>query len=152
MNGSFYSPPKSRSKTKMAEFLAVTLCQLRAEHPGSAVILGADINDMSLDLLFSLDPTLKQLVNFYTNKKDDKTLDVIITDCHRLLQEPTRLPPLQVDEGRQGVDSDHKGVEVLPRAVAASQGSAVRRRVEVRPFPESGLAMFGLTLQEEDWT
>ena len=57
-----------------------------------------------------------------------------------------------MDEGRQGVDSDHKGVEVLPRAVAASQGSAVRRRVEVRPFPESGLARFGLTLHEEDWT
>ena len=62
--GSFYSPPKSRSKTKMAEFLSVTLCQLRAEHPDSGVILGADINDMSLDLLFALDPTLKQIVNF----------------------------------------------------------------------------------------
>ena len=150
--GSFYSPPRSRCKTKMAEFLSVTLCQLRSEHPDSGVILGADINDMSLDLLFSLDPTLRQIVNFYTNKNDDKTLDVIITDCHRLLQEPTRLPPLQVDEGRQGADSDHKGVEVLPRAVTATQGSEIRRRVEVRPFPESGLAMFGLTLQEEDWT
>ena len=149
--GSFYSPPKSRTKTKMAEFLSVTLCQLRAEHPDSAVILGADINDMSLDLLFSLDPTLKQIVNFHTNKNDDKTLDVIITDCRSLLQEPTRLPPLQVDQGRQGADSDHKGVEVLPRAVTANKGSAVRQRVVVQPFPESGLARFGLILQEEEW-
>ena len=149
--GSFYSPPRSRCKTKMAEFLAVTLCQLRAEHPDSAVILGADINDMTLDLLFSLDPTLRQIVNFNTNKNDDKTLDVIITDCQRLMQEPTRLAPLQVDEGKRGVDSDHKGVEVLPRAVSASQGPTLRQRIVVQPFPESGLARFGVILQKKDW-
>ena len=50
---SFYSPPRFRFKIQLAEFLVVTLNKLRAEHPGAKVILGADINDMSLGLLQS---------------------------------------------------------------------------------------------------
>jgi hypothetical protein len=138
--GSFYSPPRSRFNSRLAEFLAVTLGQLRADHPGCRVILGADVNDMNLDTLRALDPSLKQLVTFKTNKNLTKTLDIILTDCPELLQEPTRLPPLQVDQGKPGKDSDHHGVQVLPRTSLAPQGSSRREKITVRPFPESGLA------------
>ena len=47
---------------KLSEFLVATISQLRAEHPGAKVIIGADINDMNLRILQSLDPTLKQIV------------------------------------------------------------------------------------------
>ena len=81
---------------------------------------------MKLDSLLNLDPTLKQIVQGFTNKNRDKTLDVILTDCHHLMQEPTILPPLQVDDGKVGVDSDYQGVQVLPRTNLASQGAALR--------------------------
>ena len=149
--GSFYAPPKSRHNRRLAEFLASTVNQLRMQHPSSLVILGADINDMKLDSLLNLDPTLKQIVQGFTNKNRDKTLDVILTDCHHLMQEPTILPPLQVDDGKVGVDSDYQGVQVLPRTNLASHGATLREKITVRPFPESIRARFSLQLQNEDW-
>ena len=150
--GSLYAPPRSRHNNKLAVFLATTINQLRMEHPDSQVILGADINDMKLNTLLNLDPSLKQIVRGFTNKKKDKTLDVILTDCHHMMQEPTILPPLQVDNGKVGVDSDHQGVQVLPRTNLAWQGANLREKINVRPFPESQRAMFGVQLQNEDWT
>ena len=96
---------------------------LRSEHPGAKVILGADINDMKLDMLLSLDPTMKQIVRGVTNKKQDKTLDVFVMDCQDLYQKPSILPPMTVDEDKVGVDSDHNGVEVLPRNNLVPEGS-----------------------------
>ena len=98
---------------------------------------------MDIDLLCRLDPSLKQLVRGVTNKKKDKLLDVVYTDCPNLFQEPSILPPMQVDEGKQGKDSDHAGVEVLPRNTLARGGGAVREKVKVRPFPETGILNFG---------
>ena len=148
---SFYSPPKSKFRNKLAEFLVFTIGRLRIEHPGSQVILAGDRNDLHIDLLCTLDPTLRQLVRGYTNKNKDKVLDVIYTDCPNLFQEPTILPPMQVDEGKVGKDSDHAGVQMLPRNNLAREGGAVRERVRVRPFPESGIINFGFRLLEEDW-
>jgi hypothetical protein len=56
-----------------------------------------------------------------------------------------------VDPGKEGADSDHFGVQVLPRTNLAPQGSSRREKITVRPFPESGLARHGLALEEEQW-
>ena len=148
---SFYAPPKSKHNNKLAEFLVVTVNNLRSQHPGARVILGADINDMKLGLLQSLDPTLTQTVRGFTNKHKDKTLDVLIMDCQELFQEPVIIPPMTVDEGKIGKDSDHSGVEARPRNNLAPEGSRMREKVVVQPFPESGMAEFGVKLMEEDW-
>ena len=128
-----------------------TLNILRSERPGARVILGGDINDMKLDLLQSLDPTLRQTVSGVTNKNQAKTLDVLIMDCQDLYQKPSILPPMTVDSGKTGVDSDHNGVEALPRTNLAPEGSSLREEVRVQPFPESGLSEFGVSLTAEDW-
>ena len=59
---------------------------------------------------------------------------------------------MQVDEGKVGKDSDHAGVELLPRNNLAREGGAVREKVKVRPFPESGILNFGFCLMDEDWS
>ena len=87
------------------------------------------------DLPCTLDPTLKQL-------------DVVYTDCPSLFQEPSILPPMQVDEGKVGKDA---GVMVLTRNNLAREGGEVREKIRVRPFPESGIINFGLRLIEEEW-
>ena len=87
----------------------------------------------------------------FTNKNQDKTLDVLIMDCQDLYQKPSILPPMTVDSGKTGVDSDHNGVEALPRTNLASEGISLREEVRVQPFPESGLAEFGVRLMAEDW-
>ena len=97
---SFYSPPKSPHRNKLAEFLVDTLGRLRQEHPGSRVVLAGDRNDMRTEAITDLDPTLRQVVKHFTNKNGDKVLDVILTDSRDLLQEPSLLPPLQVDDNK----------------------------------------------------
>jgi len=128
-----------------------TIGRLRTEHQGCRVILAGDRNDLRIDLLPSLDPTLRQLVRGATNKLKTKVLDVVYTDCYNLLQEPVILPPMQVDEGEQGKDSDHSGVEILPRTNMAPEGGAIREKIKVQPFPESRIVDFGFCLMDEDW-
>ena len=149
---SVYLPPKSKFSNKLSEFLVGTLNSLRSQHPGAKVIVGGDINDMKLSVLYSLDPTLKQIVKGFTNKQQTKTIDVLLMDCQDLYREPSILPPMTVDEGKVGVDSDHQGVEALPRTNLDSKGSKLREEVRVQPFPEAGLAKFGVKLMSEDWS
>ena len=149
---SFYNPPRSKFSNKLAEFLATTISSLRSDHPGAKVIIGGDVNDMRLGLLQSLDPSLKQIVKGVTNKNQDKTLDVVLTDCPELYQEPSILPPMTVDEGKPGKDSDHNGVECVPRSNLAPQGSSLRDEITVQPFPESSLLKFGFKMADENWS
>ena len=148
----FYLPPRSKYFNKLAEFLISTLGRLRTEHPGCRVYVGGDRNDMKIGLLTSLDPTLKQIVTGFTNKNKNKVLDVFYTDCGDLMQEPEIIPPMKVDEGKVGKDSDHSGVQVLPRTNLAPKGTSRREKITVQRFPESRLESFGyLELQKEDW-
>ena len=148
---SFYSPPHSKSRNKLAEFLVTTLGKLRTEHKGSRIILAGDRNDLNINMITSLDPTLIQVVRGFTNKSRTKVLDVFYTDCADLLQEPSILPPMQVDEGKVGKDSDHCGVQLLPRTTLAPEGRVSREKIQVRPFPESKIVDFGFKLMNEDW-
>ena len=66
---SFYNRLKSKYNNKLSEFLVANIGMLRSEDPGARVILGANVNDMKLDLLLSLDPTMRQIVRGVTNKK-----------------------------------------------------------------------------------
>ena len=59
---------------------------------------------------------------------------------------------MQVDEGKVGKDSDHWGVELLPRTNLAPAGRTVRERVNVRPFPESKVIDFGFGLADKNWS
>ena len=148
---SFYSPPRSPCRNKLAEFLVATVGRLRGEHPGCRVIMAGDRNDLKVETITSLDPTFKQLVKGFTNKNGDKILDVILTDSHDLMQEPSILPPLQVDDDKDGHDADHKGVQCLPRTSLAPQGGAVREKIMIQRFPDSKIEDFGLKLVEETW-
>ena len=60
--------------------------------------------------------------------------------------------PSSLNEGKEGKDSDHAGVEMLPRNNMDREGGAVREKVKVRPFPDSGVKNFGFCLMEEDWS
>ena len=48
---SFYSPPKSRKNTKLADHIIGTLHMLNTVHPDSGIILGGDKNSMDISPL-----------------------------------------------------------------------------------------------------
>ena len=54
--------------------------------------------------------------------------------------------------GKQGKDSDHYGVEVLPRTNLAPKAGALREKIKVQRFPESKIVDFGFHLVDESWS
>ena len=120
----FSPPPKKKStcRGRLSEFLVSTLGRLQGKHPGARVLLAGDRKDLRVEAITSLDPTLKQLVREFTNKKWDTILVVILTDSHDIPQKPSILPPLQVDGDKEGKDSHHKGVQCLPRTNLSPPG------------------------------
>ena len=60
---------------------------------------------------------------------------------------------MKVDQGNVGKDSDHYGVQVLPRTNMEPMGTTIREKVIVQRFPDSRLEAFGyLELGHEDWS
>ena len=74
---------------------------------------------------------------------------MILTDSYNLLQEPVNLPPLKVDSDKTGKDSDHKGVQCIPRNYLVPQGGKLRNKLTVQRFPETKIVEFGFELVNE---
>ena len=127
--GSLYAPPRSRHNNKLAVFLATTINQLRMEHPGSQVILGADINDMKLNTLLNLDPSLKQIVREAspTRMETRHWMSYWPTATIWCRSQPS-CPPSRWTTARWWWTA-----------------------ITVRPFPESHRARFSCQLQKDDW-
>ena len=103
----FYCPPKSTRKSMLIDHMTLSLQSLLNTFP-RAVISG-DRNDLGLDRLLSIDPSLRLLVNVAT--RGPKILDVVLTNLNVFFHEPTIVPPIPVDEpSKGGVPSDHFGV------------------------------------------
>ena len=76
----FYSPPKSRKNPVMIEHITHTLQSLLATHPHSGVIISGDRNNIDIQALLQIDPSLRQTVKGLT--RGLKTLDVILSNLH----------------------------------------------------------------------
>ena len=79
-------------------------------------------------------------------------LDVVVTDLFTGYQEPCLLPAVPVDPGRQGVPSDHSGVEVKPRTnLSTSSARPKKETFIVQRMSDSLVAGFGQVLVDENW-
>ena len=58
----FYLPPKSRKKSALIEHISLNYFSLKAQHPSSAFICGGDKNDLDINLLLNICPSLHQIV------------------------------------------------------------------------------------------
>ena len=104
---SFYSPPRSKKKTKLIDHISTVLNKLKVEHPDAATIIAGDKNDLDDRRILAIDPALIQVVRRPTRK--DKILSVVITDLRRFLIEPRIIDPVPVDEGQPEVPKPHWG-------------------------------------------
>ena len=148
----FYSPPKSKKNSQLIDLIKIEISRLRSQHSGCKVLICGDKNDLKIGKLLSGDPSLRQIVVHNTNKNKDKVLDVVLTDLYAGYQEPVLLPAIPVDQGRQGVPSDHAGVEVIPRTnISTTRARPRRKTVEVQRIPDSLIAEFGSVLVQQTW-
>ena len=108
----FYSPPRSRTKSKLVDHIGVNFFKQKSLHPNSFFVCGGDKNDLNSRLLVDISPTLHQIVTKPTYK--NSVLEVIITDMGHLYSEPVVRPPVQPDDPNHGVPSDHAIALALP--------------------------------------
>ena len=65
---------------------------------------------------------------------------------------PTTLPPLQVDVGQPGSDSDHNIVVFAPQSDLNFKVKRMKKSLKVRPLPGSQIYKFENELINCDWT
>ena len=93
---------------------------------------------------------LNQLVSVPT--RQGATLEIILTDLHSLYHPPTTLPPLEVDQNKEGVNSDHNIVVMAPLSNGNYEVKRKKKTIKTRPLPISNFAKFEADLQSHSWS
>ena len=83
--------------------------------------------------------------------RNEATLEIILTDLHTLFHPPTTLPPLQVDSGKDGSDSDHETVVFAPKDNRQYRATLKKKTIKTRPLPQSGVLKFEHDLMTYPW-
>jgi hypothetical protein len=146
----FYSPPKSRKNPALLEHITLTLQSLLTTYPQAGVIISGDRNNIDIAALLQIDPSLRQTVN--QNTKDQKILDVILSNLQRFYNVPEIVPPISPDVPGKGVPSDHSVVIATPHTNSTQPPKTNKVRRNVRPMPESLLLVFGQKLGNTDFS
>ena len=67
------------------------------------------------------------------------------------LRLPTTLPPLQVDQDKEGKDSDHNVVVFAPNSNTEYKQSRKKKTILTRPLPDSNILKFEKELSRQAW-
>ena len=144
-----YSPPRSRKKSLLLDFIGETYQQLKTKYPDSYFLCGGDVNDLKWDEIENLHPQMKQCVTKATRK--GKVLSVIITDLHLFYEEVKILPPLNPDIEGIGSPSDHS----TPLLRVCRNNDKPRKSSytikTVRPIKQDGINEFGTWIGKESF-
>ena len=147
---SFYSPPKSRKKSKLLDHILTTLHILLTKYPQAGVIIGADRNDLNISSLLLGIPRVRQIVTEYTYQ-NNKIHDIIITNLFRFYLPPIVVPPVAPDDPLKGVPSDHSVPIATPISRNSQCQSKQYRTIQYRPLPNEDIEKFGNWIKEENW-
>ena len=137
--GSIYIAPRSKFKSETIDHIIDSIHLLRAKYNFTRT--GARVLECY--------GALKQVISVPTRRL--ATLENLLTDMGPLFHPPTSLPPLQVDTGKKGKDSDH---EVVIFAPISNRQFIVHRKkkvIKTRPIPESNVFKFESEVSKFQW-
>ena len=139
--GSFYISPRSQYKNETIEHIIQSIHILRAKYDNQLnFLLGGDFNRVDINDILDSYGALKSIISVSTRKS--ATLEILLTDLHTMFHPPTTLPPLQVDKGKVGKDSDHNIVVFAPISNIQYQQTRQKKTILTRPLPESEIFKF----------
>ena len=111
--GSFYVSPNSPHKAAIIEHIIETIHVLRSKFDNQVnFLLGGDFNRLNIGNILDAYWALNQLVSVPT--RQGATLEIVLSDLHSLYHPPTTLPPLEVDQNKNGANSDHNILVIAP--------------------------------------
>ena len=146
---SFYSPPTTRSNSKLSDHIVVTLQMLSTKYPNCPIILGGDKNQMDITPILNCGLRLRQ-INVKPSRKG-KILDVIIMNIFQHYNLPIIAPPLNPDNPNNGKPSDHSVPIAIPHTDRYNPPARNYRIHQYRPLPVSSVKKFGQWIVGEQW-
>ena len=148
--GSYYVSPRSRYQRETIGHIIDTICTLRAKYDNEVnFLIGGDFNRTEVTDILDCYGALHQIISVPT--RNEATLEIILTDLHTLFHPPTTLPPLQVDSGKDGSDSDHETVVFAPKDNSQYRATLKKKTIKTRPLPQSGVLKFDYDLMTYPW-
>ena len=147
-----YSKPNSKKKSLLLDHISDAYNILSTKYDrGLHFVLAGDTNELKLDSILSLSPSLVQIVSDWTRLDPPAILDPVIMTLSHLYQTLQCIDPLDADPDKNGQKSDHRIVIVRPISVINNKCSRVTRTVKVRPFPQSGILKLREWFIEQTW-
>jgi hypothetical protein len=147
-----YSKPNSKKKSLLLDHISDAFNVLSTKYDrGLHFILAGDTNDLNLDSILSISPSLVQIVSDWTRMDPPAILDPIIMTLSNLYQKPLCLEPLDADPDKNGQKSDHRVVISKPISIVNNKCSRLTRTVKVRPFPHSGISKMREWFIDQRW-
>ena len=144
-----YSKPYSKTKTALNDHIAANFHLLKMKYECARFFFLGDFNDFKPDLILHLSPQLRQTVHYPTY--GSSTLDLCVTDAHKLYLPPVPEPNLLPDDPSSASPSDHLGNLFLPRRMKGVSNNRQYKNVTVRPITNSQLAALGKWIVYEKW-
>ena len=133
--GSVYCKPGSKKKTVLLNHIAEVYQLLNRKYKrGLHWMLAGDFNDLKIQPILDISPSLKQVVTQPTRFNPPAILDKIITSLHSHYQVPEVKPP-----DKTGKPSDHSIVEMKPITVINNKPARSTTEVTYRPITEQGM-------------
>ena len=147
---SYYISPKSHHKQETIEHIIDTIHNLRAiyDHEVSFII-GGDFNRTAVNDILDSYGALHQVIA--KPNRRGSMLSLLLTDLQTFYHPATNLPPLKVDEGKKGEDSDHEIIVFAPKNNIRFRKELKRKVVRTRPLPESQIAKFEQAIGQFQW-
>ena len=145
----FYSPPKTRKNTRLADYLVGALQMLSCKYPNCGIIMGADRNQMDITPILNCGLRLKQ-INFKATRQG-AILDILIMNLSQFYNSPIIAPPLLPDDPAKGKPSDHSVPIAIPHTDRHNPPARSFTYHTVRPLPNSKLHKFSQWLGVEQW-
>ena len=148
--GTVYVSPRSQHKTETIEHIIEAIHMLRAQYDNEInFCIGGDFNRLDISEILDCYGGLQQVISVPT--RNSATLEILLTDLHTMYHPPTTLPPLQVDAGKKGKDSDHNIVVFAPISNPQYMVERVKKTIITRPIPESQIIKFEQDLASYPW-
>lgn len=145
----FYSPPRSKKKSKLIDHLVTTIHSLLSRFPRAGVMGGGDRNCLNISPILAAIPRMQNVQQLPTLK--GKNLDVLLTTMAPFYSTPIIVPPVMCDDPNKGVPSDHSTPVLYPVTRASIGKQQIYKERTTRPLPDSAIRQLGQALIKEDW-
>ena len=148
--GSIYIPPRSKYKQETLDQIIQVIHFTRAKYDNEvAFTLAGDFNRTDYTDILESYGALHQCVEVGTRQAstDNATLTVILSDLHTHYHPPSTEKPLEVDEDKEGENSDHDVVIFAPKSNPNFKVLRKKKVIVTRPIPESQIPAFGREIE-----